>query len=75
MGYQITIIIVKITKKSSQSEAYYQGPRILWGKTYRICQPGLLLVVENVGDAALVATSAGYSGKMMLETCEFIRVK
>ena len=49
--------------------------KILWGKIYRKCQPGLLLVVENVGDAALVATSAGYSGKMMLETCEFIRVK
>ena len=30
MGYQITLIIVKITKKPSQSEAYYQGPHIVF---------------------------------------------
>ena len=36
---------------------------------FRMLPPGLLLVAEIVGGAASVASSPGYSGKTMPETC------
>ena len=42
---------------------------------FRMLPPGLLLVAEIVGGAASVASSPGYSGKTMPETCALFAYK